>query len=82
LIDSDSYFIQLISYIHRNPQKHGFTDDFRTYPYSSYQTIQQQKHSRLQTQQVLNWFGNLTSFENNHQHDNETTIQHLIDEED
>jgi REP element-mobilizing transposase RayT len=81
-VDSDSYFIQLISYIHRNPQKHGFTDDFRTYPYSSYQTIGQQKHSRIQTQQVLNWFGNVNLFESKHQHVNEAAIQHLIAEDD
>jgi len=31
LIDDDSYLVQLVCYIHRNPQKHGITKDFRTY---------------------------------------------------
>lgn len=78
LIDSDSYLIQLTNYIHLNPKKHGFTDDFQSYPYSSYQTILQQKHSRIKTQEVLNWFGNINSFEISHQHCNEVLIQHLI----
>jgi len=66
LIDDDSYFVQLVCYIHRNPQKHGFTKDFRTYAYSSYQTISQQKQSRIESQQVLEWFGSLQSFKNYH----------------
>jgi len=66
LIDDDSYLVQLVCYIHRNPQKHGFTKDFRTYVYSSYQTISQQKQSRIESQQVLEWFGSLQSFENYH----------------
>jgi hypothetical protein len=62
----------------RNPQKHGFTDDFRTYPYSSYQTIRQQKQSRIEHQQVLQWFGSVQSFENYHQQFDNGQIQHLI----
>jgi REP element-mobilizing transposase RayT len=82
LVDSDSYLVHLISYIHRNPQKHGFTNDFRTYPHSSYHTIQQQKRSRLESQQVLEWFGNLQSFENYHEQNDELVIRHLIEEDD
>jgi REP element-mobilizing transposase RayT len=81
LVDSDRYFIHLISYIHRNPQKHGFTNDFRTYPYSSFQTIQQQKTSRIAHAQVLQWFGNLHQFENYHQSFDDNKIAHLIEED-
>jgi len=79
LIDTDRYFVHLISYIHRNPQKHGFTDDFRTYPHSSYQTIRHQKQSRIEHQQVLQWFGSMQSFENYHQQFDEGQVQHLIE---
>jgi REP element-mobilizing transposase RayT len=82
LVDSDSYLVHLVSYIHRNPQKHGFTNDFRTYPHSSYYTIQQQKRSRLESQQVLEWFDNLQSFENYHWQSDELVIRHLIEEDD
>jgi len=78
LIDTDRHFIHLVCYIHRNPQKHGFTDNFRTYPYSSYQTIRQQKQSRIEHQQVLQWFGSMQSFENYHRQFDNGQIQHLI----
>lgn len=67
LIDSDSYLIQVVAYIHRNPQKHGFTDNFRNYPYSSYHSIQPQKQTRIASQQVLAWFNTAQNFENYHQ---------------
>ena len=78
LVDSDTYLTHLVNYIHHNPQKHGFTNDFRTYPYSSYQTIYQQKNSRIKGQQVMEWFGNLKSFVEYHKQFDETKIQHLI----
>ncbi len=78
LVNSDSYFTQLICYIHRNPQKHGFTDDFRTYPYSSYPVIQQQKLTRLKSQQVIDWFSDMHAFEEYHRQSNENSIQHLV----
>ncbi len=77
-VDSDSYFIHLVSYIHRNPQKHGFTDDFKNYPYSSYQTIRQEKQSRIEVVRVLEWFGNVDNFEIYHQQFNDAKIAHLI----
>ncbi len=78
-VDSDNYFIQLVTYIHRNPEKHGFVDDFRTYPYSSYQAISHQKNTHLKSEKVLDWFGNLENFNHYHQSlDNNIQISHLI----
>jgi hypothetical protein len=31
LVTSDAHFTHLITYIHRNPQKHGLVDDFQTW---------------------------------------------------
>ena len=81
LVDSDTYLIHLVNYIHQNPLKHGFTNDFRTYPYSSYQTIYQQKNSRIEGQQVIDWFGNPMSFAKFHEQINEAKIQHLIEDD-
>jgi len=78
LVDSDDYLIHLISYIHRNPKKHGFTNDYSNYPYSSYQTIYHQKNSRIERQQVMEWFGNKKLFTKYHEQFDETKIQHLI----
>jgi len=34
-VTSDAHFIWLVIYIHQNPRKHGFVDDFRIWPHSS-----------------------------------------------
>ncbi len=36
LVDTEDYFKELVYYIHYNPTKHGFTNDFKNYTYSSY----------------------------------------------
>lgn len=78
-VNSDRYFIHLITYIHQNPQKHGFVEDFRTYPYSSYSAIRYQKESRVKTDEVLAWFGGLDSFNRCHQTwANEKEIEYLL----
>jgi len=61
-VETDAHFQSLVAYIHRNPQKHGFVDDFRTWPYSSYQALASQQPTRLQREAVLEWFGGLAPF--------------------
>ncbi len=39
LVDSDLYFVALVRYIHRNPERHGLIADFRDWPWSSYGAI-------------------------------------------
>lgn len=53
---TQSYLIQLVRYIHLNPQKHGLVTDFRQWPYSSYQAYLSNQPTRLQRDQVLGWF--------------------------
>jgi REP element-mobilizing transposase RayT len=50
------YLIQLVRYIHLNPQKHGLVTDFRQWPYSSYQAYLSNQPTRLQKDDVLGWF--------------------------
>lgn len=52
----DAYFMTLIAYIHRNPQKHGFVDDFRAWTYSSYHAHLSAQSTRLKRDDVLAWF--------------------------
>ena len=61
-IKTDAYFQSLVAYIHRNPQKHGFVDDFRVWPYSSYQALTSRQPTRVQREAVLEWFGGLNPF--------------------
>jgi putative transposase len=78
-VDSDRYFVALIGYIHRNPQKHGFVDDFRGYAHSSYGELVSQTSDVLKTSEVLAWFDGMDGFVRYH-HDlaDWKPIAHLI----
>jgi putative transposase len=67
LVRSNVHLIHLVNYIHFNPQKHGFVDDFRQWPYSSYPALKAENHSRLQRDSVLDWFGGRQAFLDSHQ---------------
>ncbi len=66
MVNSDSYFTELIYYIHHNPQRHGFVKDFRDYPHSSYHTLLHTAPTILKRNEVLNWFGGKNEFEKFH----------------
>lgn len=68
MIHNDNYFMEMIFYIHNNPVKHGFWDDFRDYPYASYGIYADKiENSHLNTEEVLSFFGSLDSFISFHQ---------------
>jgi len=66
-VTSDRYFVALIRYIHRNPQKHGLATDFRDWPYSSYHAHLSGKPTRLKRDEVLAWFDGAEGFAQVHQ---------------
>lgn len=66
-IASDSYFTTLVFYIHFNPQKHGFVDDFREWKWSSYVPMLSNQNTKLQRATVLEWFDGRENFERFHQ---------------
>ncbi|PWK22095.1 hypothetical protein LV89_03480 [Arcicella aurantiaca] len=66
LVNNDAYFTELIYYIHHNPQKHGFVNDFRTYSHSSYHSHLSNALTKLKREEVLEWFGNNKEFERFH----------------
>lgn len=57
-IIDDRQFWTVIAYIHQNPQKHKFVKDFRDWKYSSYGVILSTKHTIVNRDKVMNWFGN------------------------
>ncbi len=62
-VTSERYLAHLVCYIHHNPQRHGFVDDFRTYPYSSYRALLAAgRPTRLRRDEVLAWFGGADGF--------------------
>lgn len=61
-VTTEKYFRQLIIYIHTNPVHHGFTDNFKDYPWSSYGTILSLKPSKLCRDKVIGWFDGKANF--------------------
>lgn len=82
LVDSDDYFTNLTSYIHFNPQKHGFVADFRDWPWSSWQAISSTMPTKLQRDAVIRWFGDAKTLREFHQNAvDEKKIAKLLDED-
>jgi putative transposase len=76
VMDND-YLLRLIVYIHQNPQKHKFTEEFRDWPYSSYHALIGNGITRLKRDKALELFGGRDAFLRIHQ-----DIQPLVDLED
>lgn len=62
LIKSDHYLTTVINYIHQNPVKHGFVNNFEDWDYSSYHSILSAKPTSLNRSTVLDWFGSREEF--------------------
>lgn len=81
-VTSPSYFISLIHYIHYNPEKHKFVDDYRKYPYSSYNIVLSEATTKLDKITVLKWFSNRDNFKEYHDKKvNENIILEYIEED-
>jgi putative transposase len=76
-VGNTSYLMRLIVYIHQNPQKHHFMEDFRIWNYSSYHQLTSRVTTRLQRDRILELFGSREDFIRIHQE-----IQPLDDLED
>jgi len=62
-VDNYKYLITLLYYIHANPQLHGLIEDFKDWPYSSYNRYLELNKSHLPKNEVLSWFGSLKEYE-------------------
>lgn len=62
MVTSDAQFFNAVRYIHQNPQKHKFVDDFRDWKWSSYGALLSGKPTRLNRAAVIGWFGNPDEF--------------------
>ena len=76
-VDSESYLMRLIVYVHQNPQKYRFANNFRDWNYSSYHELVAHIPTRLQRDGVMQLFGSQEDFIRIHQE-----IQPLEDFED
>lgn len=66
LVDDESYLMSMICYCHRNAVHHGFVDDLRDWEFSSYHSILKNDNSLVDTDKVIQRFGNISSFEEAH----------------
>ena len=57
MVTNERQFWNVVAYIHQNPQKHKFADDFREWRWSSYGIMLSDKPTHLQRNAVLEWFG-------------------------
>jgi REP element-mobilizing transposase RayT len=65
-VTSDRQFWSVIAYIHQNPQKHKFVEDFREWKWSSYAALLTEKTTYLKRAAVLEWFGGRKRYEELH----------------
>lgn len=68
LISSNAQLWTVLVYIHQNPQKHRFVEDFRNWNWSSYKTLGMDQPTRLKRDTVLDWFGGRQAYLDLHAH--------------
>lgn len=81
-ITSEQQLIQLVFYIHFNPQKHGLVSNFREWPWSSYQALISSHSTKLAREEVIGWFGTVGNFVEFHNGKvDESSVKDVLDEE-
>jgi REP element-mobilizing transposase RayT len=65
-INSPESLKNVVTYIHNNPVHHGFCGHPVEYPWSSYFSCLSEKQTKLQRNDLINWFGNKEGFEKGH----------------
>lgn len=78
LLTSRRQMMFLVAYIHRNPEKHGFVEGYRDWPYSAYATILSRKLALLKRDELLGWFNGRPAYDQAHQTEDESEISQLI----
>lgn len=62
IVEDETYFRNIITYIHNNPVHHGYCEHPLGYPWSSYITCTTEKPTKLNREQVLELFDDLDNF--------------------
>ena len=70
-LQSDNYLLNLILYVHTNPVKHNFIENFENYRYSSYNEIVYANSKIINTVDVIELFHDLDNFKYVHKYKNE-----------
>ena len=67
IVDNDSYFQNLIVYIHNNPVNHNICEHPIEYPWSSYLTCVSDKQTKLKRTAVIEIFEDIANFKYVHE---------------
>ncbi|MBU4225465.1 MAG: transposase [Chloroflexi bacterium] len=78
-VTDEPYLMRLVVYVHQNPQKHKFVEDFRDWDYSSYHELIGNVPTRLQRDKMMELFGSREDFIRIHQEIQ--PLENLDDEE-
>jgi hypothetical protein len=65
-IPDESEYLNVVLFIHQNPQRHNLCSDFREWDYSSYKVMLSDEPTFLDRKHVLDWFGNPETYESVH----------------
>ena len=65
-IKDESHLLTVVAYIHQNPRHHGFVDDFREWPWSSFEEFFVTTPSLVERSACLHWFDGLGKFQAQH----------------
>jgi putative transposase len=66
-VRDETCFSKLINYIHHNPIHHGFCKDIYEWEFTSFGSILSEKKTKLEKEQVLEWFGDKNNFLKSHE---------------
>ena len=66
-IGTEEYFKQVLIYIHLNPEKHRFVDDFSRYNFSSYRYYFKQNTGIISKEEAITYFEDIENFSYCHQ---------------
>ena len=61
-IDSEQYLRNVVVYIHKNTEHHGYYEDFRQYPWSSYHACLNDEPELIDKKAIMEWFGDKANF--------------------
>ena len=65
-VEKDSYFSSVIHYVHFNAAHHGLVNQVHDWPYTSYHSYFPKSASRLNREEIVEWFGGMRAFETFH----------------
>lgn len=74
-IESNAYFTSVVQYIHRNPVHHGFCASVGDWNWTSYPAILSNRPTKLEKEELINWFGNTTHFVEAHKVNDEYYVE-------